>query len=462
MLFNKPKIGSSYLIKSNADIWMTFVFGSHTHNLQNSFVNRNRERRDTVLQFYRIKVLSSPINIKPELSFIYFPFSTIFIMLKISLLLTAAATACLASFLPVSPYIGKHSQKCGYALKISGAKVNDKLYTFGGCYPIPYVVDPASEDAGDMLFNIGNFMGTASSVNVSDTIQIYDFAKDSWTDETTTTPIAWRKAELQVVNNRYIYAHSAFTRPAYSAVAFWKYDTETKDWSQLPDLPFLWHGVLRSCAKGNHIYFGGSDDGAQQNIIHTYNTETQTWGKPVILSKKLNSIKDWICGEEHIHFFAQEASLPDMDNAGWISSEAKAETFSVFSADYLTGLTTLDTNVTGKYEAIAHQGNTFYLYDVGKNQSVVSKLNVGTSEHTVLGTLPYTLEVPLLVPHGDEIFFFGGGEKNNFGLPIRGGHVNKIKKYNHKLVVDGEDISAAEETSEEEGHVDTAKLVLQE
>ncbi|CAO3656093.1 unnamed protein product [Mucor hiemalis] len=350
-------------------------------------------------------------------------------MLKISLLLTTAATVCLASFLPVSPYIGKHSQKCGYALKISGAQVNDKLYTFGGCYPIPYVIDPNTEDAGDMLFNIGNFMGTSSTVNVTDTIQVYDFSQDSWTDETSKTPIPW---------------------------PFWKFDTETKEWSQLPDLPFLWHGVLRSCAKGDNVYFGGSDDGSQHNIIHVYNTETQIWGKPVILNKKLSSIKDWICGEEHIHFFAQNVGLPDLDNVGWRTTDDKAETYSVFSADYLTGMTTAGINVTGNYKAIAHQDKSFYLYDVAKSQSIVSKLDVETFAHTVLETLPYTLEVPLVVPHGEEIFFFGGGEKNNFGLPIKGAHTNEVKKYNHKLVVDGEDSFSAEST------IDTAKLVLQE
>lgn len=382
-------------------------------------------------------------------------------MLKNFLILSTAITLCVANFVPVSKYTGQHSFDCGYGLTITGARVNDKLYTFGGCYSIPHTIQPDEDGHGDMLNRVSGFMGTIDSVNVTDNVQAYDFATDVWlNEETFKTPIPWRKASLQVVNNT-IYAYSLISRPASSHVALWKYDMGIKEWSELPEIPFIWQSTLRSCEKEGKIYFTGSEDGQFHNIIQIYNTKTETWEKPFYLKKKLHDTKAIICGKDEIHFFAKEAKLADVDNVTWdslIFGKVKKSTYTIFSFEYDTGKTNEEGhhNVTGNFDNanIATQDEWFYLLDVEKAGSTIFKLNAKTSEQVILETIPYTLHNPLLIPYNEEVFFFGGGEDTNFGMEIPGAHVNAIKVYNHKITNNQE-----EDTSSNE---DSVKFILQE
>lgn len=79
------------------------------------------------------------------------------------------ASLCLGKLVPVSNYIGQHRYKCDRLSTITGELVQDKIYTFGGCYPIPYVVDPSVENINFTNINRNN---------ASETIQIYDIKKD--------------------------------------------------------------------------------------------------------------------------------------------------------------------------------------------------------------------------------------------------------------------------------------------
>lgn len=95
---------------------------------------------------------------------------------------------------PISPYPDARVFK-GYQYECPSAKViQNKLYIFGGCYPIPYVVDPAA-DVDPFLVPINR-----KTYNVTDNVYSYDMLADEWNLETT-TPYPLERAYSIPVND---------------------------------------------------------------------------------------------------------------------------------------------------------------------------------------------------------------------------------------------------------------------
>lgn len=399
------------------------------------------------------------------------------ILLLLPLLVAVSSVVCKGELLPVSGYIGEHQYKCSYGMGITGAPVENKLYTFGGCYPIPYIVDPLDEPSADDLFGMATIMGMNDRTNISNTIQVYDMEKDEWMLETETKlPSPWTRANIQVVN-RDIYAYDVTSRPASPRIAFWKFGTEKNTWTQLDDLPFIWSGILTSCQHDGKIYFSGTEDGEYRNIIHVYDAAQGEWEKErIFLDKKLSEINHMFCGEDFIQFIGKEAKPYDPDQVVWFSADdmdgnVKKTSHGVFPSAYDTGTTIHSHNITGNFLAIKAKEDSLYLYDVGKVNSTIIKLDMNTYENVTLGSFPYTLEMPLLVPYqDDQVFLFGGGVKQGGGFRRHSNKklvpgVDAIKTYSHKLIVTGGNIRTVDEEAaavavgEENSQ---AKLILQD
>ncbi|KAG1078334.1 hypothetical protein G6F42_024316 [Rhizopus arrhizus] len=163
----------------------------------------------------------------------------------ISLLAVFTAVA-FADLIPVSPYIGKHKANCNSHSKITGALVDGKIYTFGGCYAIPYIVDP--DDETEVPFRRYN-----DHRNVTESSNVYDIASDTWSFETNTPRPLYGSSTIAV--NKDIYFYNINSKPKTSQLDLWKYSTDTKTWSELPQLPFLNHGGILNCHNNNRIIY---------------------------------------------------------------------------------------------------------------------------------------------------------------------------------------------------------------
>jgi hypothetical protein len=351
-------------------------------------------------------------------------------MLKTLLFVPLLTAICAAELVSIANYTGKHDPTAFESKPVSGALVNDKLYTFGGWFRVSYVVDPDSFK-DNFIFNQENHK------NTTDSSQVYDISKDEWSFETK-TPKPLRHATTQVVD-KLIYFFEIGLEKRSSSMNMWKYDTESKAWSTLPDIPFLWNGNLNSCFDGqSKIYFTGSD-GSDRNIIHVYDTTSDQWIKnPIFMDKRLG-IKQMICKEDYIKFIAKDLKGLDDEptSFSWSIDDGpfiNDETFELFSTSYLDGSTVSDNySLTGNYDSgsNAQYGDWVYLTNVRRTETIVYKLNIITHENITMATLPYDLSVPLVAPvNENELLLLGGAEPFQYGRT----HRNDIKKYNHKLI----------------------------
>lgn len=362
--------------------------------------------------------------------------------------LTAVATADLV---PVSPYIGKHKASCDYVRKLTGALVGSKIYTFGGCYAIPYIVNPDDDD--EIFRNFDDHQ------NVTESSHVYDITTDQWSFETN-TPRPLRGSSVSVVGQD-IYFYNIQSKPRSSQLDLWKYSTDTKEWAQLPLLPFLKHGNLLACHNNNRMYFMGSDDGYQRNIIHVHNLATNSWEDSIYLDKRINA-KRIICHDTHISMIGEQVQDDNERIFGY--QREKIYTQNLIDA-YYNGTVhvaenfnvTLGTTRYGRNAQITQFNEWFYTFVIGnasKNETIITKINSLTLETVELNTLPYTLSDVLIVPtENNEIYLWGGAkinrghrsqkqEENNDSMPI-------IKTYNHKLTINVKDFEEIVEANEE-------------
>lgn len=352
-------------------------------------------------------------------------------MLKTLLFVPLLTAICAAELISIANYTGKHDQRPFESKPVAGALVNDKLYTFGGLFRVSYVVDPDSIK-DNFSFNSNDH------INTTDLSRVYDVSKDEWSFETK-TPEPLRHATTQVVD-KLIYFFEIGPEKRFSSMKMWKYDTESKIWIILPDIPFLWSGNLHSCYDGqSKVYFTGSD-GNDRNIIHVYDTTSDQWIKnPIFMDKRLD-IKQMICKKDHIKFIAKK--LKDIEDEStstvWYSSDdgpfINDETLGLFSTSYHDGSTVSDNySFTGNYDSgsNAQYGDWVYLTNVRRTETIVYKLNTVTHENVTMATLPYDLSAPLVASvNENELLLLGGVEPFPYGRT----HRNDIKKYNHKLV----------------------------
>lgn len=372
-------------------------------------------------------------------------------MIKKLLIVSVIAAVCSAELLPVSSYVGKHKYKCGHGTAITGSRVGDKVYTFGGCYPIPYIVDPNDDDYGMRYYN------PEEHTNTSSTIEVYDIPSNQWTIETDIqTPFPWRKAFHQTYKHN-IFFHNIRTKIFENyGRTMWKYDTIEKKWTRLADLPFIWIGSLGSCEADGKIYFAGTDDGQIRTIIQVYNAETDHWEKPIFPDKTLGRMRQMLCGKDHIHFLGIERQEEEKMNYMMHPIGMHGlfrESFDLLSTDYKTGNTfSHGLNITAKFDKVSVKDDSFYILGIDNKNSSIIKLDTVTHKQTTLGVFPHTLNNPLLVPYeNNEVFLFGGGEDgmhfacNNRGMDMdpeyeNQYHCNTLKTYNHKLVPEQNDI----------------------
>lgn len=343
------------------------------------------------------------------------------------LTLSLFASLCLGELIPVSNYIGQHKQKCDPRLAITGEIVQDKIYTFGGCYPIPYIVDPSVENMYIMNINHNN---------VSETIQIYDIKKDEWTHETEVKlPFPWRGASTQVYQQD-IYFYSVQSAESYqNSGKMWKYDTVLKEFSALDDLPFNWHGSLTTCANNGRMYFVGGNDGMQRNVIQVYNIENGVWEKPLFPNLRF-TVKQMLCGKDAIQFLGNV--LTDEDDSMSIYYRYKKS--ELIRTDYITGdtiLTGLSVQISAIYNPnIKTNNDKFYYFNVKDEETVIVVVDTVAMENRTLEALPHTLMAPLFIPYQDDLFYlFGGGKSRNTWGGLKK-PMGTLKTYSHKLVLE--------------------------
>jgi hypothetical protein len=65
------------------------------------------------------------------------------------------------------------------------------------------------------------------------------------------------------------------------------------------------HGQLTSCEHDGKIYFAGTDDGTQRNIVQVYNANANKWQKPIFLNKRF-VIRQMLWSKRAIEFLATE------------------------------------------------------------------------------------------------------------------------------------------------------------
>lgn len=74
----------------------------------------------------------------------------------------------ISDLVELEKYPGKHDNNYLYNTPITGSIVKDKIYTFGWCYPIPYIMEINNEDD---IFNAR--LKKQNSINITDEIYIW-------------------------------------------------------------------------------------------------------------------------------------------------------------------------------------------------------------------------------------------------------------------------------------------------
>ncbi|KAL7326252.1 hypothetical protein PS15p_208616 [Mucor circinelloides] len=372
-------------------------------------------------------------------------------------ILSVISTVAFAELVPVSPYIGQHKANCNSHSALTGALVGAKIYTFGGCYAIPYVVDPDDETEEPLKKN-------NDYENVTDSSHVYDTASDTWSFETN-TPRPLRGSSTLVVNKD-IYFYNINAEPRTNQLDLWKYNTDTKTWSELAQLPFIKLGDLLTCHSNDKMYFMGSNDGYQQSIIRVYNLATNYWEDSIYLDKRITA-KQILCHDTHISMIGEEvkdestlrgygvekAFNQNLINAYYNGSVEVVENFNV----------TLGYNRKGARAQVFPLKEWFYTFALNesKNAAEIIKLNTLTLETVTLDAPPYILTDVLMLPtEDDEIYLFGGRKERLFGKLTSKEQENelvpKIKTYNHKIIMQSSPAAVAAEerveTSEKDHH----------
>ncbi|GAN02757.1 hypothetical protein MAM1_0027d02204 [Mucor ambiguus] len=354
----------------------------------------------------------------------------------VSLLTTVISAVVCAELISVSPYIGKHKASCDSHRKITGALVTGKIYTFGGCYAIPYTVDPDDETEKPSRNEDGHY-------NVTESSHVYDIASDIWSFEAN-TPLPLRGSSTLVVNKD-IYFYNINAEPRISQLNLWKYSTDTKTWTELAELPFIKRGVLLTCHSNGKMYFMGSNDGYLRNIIHVHNLATNRWEDAIYLDKRITA-REILCHDTHLSMIGDEEN-DKVDMYGFEGEKAfKQKLINVYhngSVQVVEGFNvTLGYNIGGVRAQVIPANEWFYIFALSeaKNATEIVKINTLTLETIQLDAPPYALTDVLMLPtENSEVYLFGGGKEKIFGKVTskepNDQSLPKIKTYNHKITM---------------------------
>lgn len=319
----------------------------------------------------------------------------------------------LCEFIELKEYIGKHDNNCGFDTPMTGNIVGNKIYVFGGCYPIPGLVEHNDDDF--FMF------GLDKPTNVSNEIYVYDIDKDIWNIESY-TPYPLVSSYTQTVNDKvYFFGNHWNSTRNRKFNDMWIYDVNTKEWIQKEDIPFIWEGVPVTCEYNNKIYFMGSHDGHKKNILQIYNTILEKWEISIPLSKLFTS-DHIICKDEAIYVLGSEENLNhDIKTLGKKG-----------------GIITIYKNMTLNYEhlemtfensVISIIDNYVYVFGNGygfnKENKNITRINLKTYTRKKIEELPSAISKPLSLTYNKSIYLFGGKLEKK---------LKKCKKYDEDCV----------------------------
>lgn len=315
-------------------------------------------------------------------------------------------------------YPGKHDNNCIYNTPITGTIVKDKIYTFGGCYPIPYTIEINNNDD---IFTAR--LKKENSINITNEIYVYDINQDKWYLEGY-TPKPFIKAYTQVVNENIYFFNIEWNNNRFdinNKNNIWIYNTISKEWFQMEDLKFNWNGRLLTCEKNGKIYFMGSNDGQQRNILQIYNTILKEWENSILLEKSFYA-EYMICKKEIIYFLGREnnngkRNIDNFNNDGLIiMHENKTLEYAPLSMRFGWDASI---SISDNYVYTFGNGNTG-----GEKQIVVTRINLEKHTKKKIGILN-PIKTSLNIFYNNSIILFGGKYQ---------GQINKCYEYDEDCV----------------------------
>lgn len=326
---------------------------------------------------------------------------------------------------PIAPYAGQHSNKCWQQSKITGALVKNKIYTFGGCYPLPYIFNPEDDDADPFFSSMSN------KINTSSTVHAYDITQDTWTLETQ-TPLPLNGANLQVVGDD-IYFFNLHVDPDHHRSRMWKYSTGTKEWKVLEELPFIWLGRLVSCEHDGIIHLVGSDD--YRNRVQRYDTIKNKWLDSAVSDFNLY-VENMFCAQDALQLVGRRLRY-NPETRFLEPGEIPQKDLEFITVPYQDGKardTEFNVTVSHKTNSIVY-GDWLYSFDIRKQETIVTKANPLTQEVVQLGSINQTLRNGLFIPYRHKIIYLIGGRGRVKTMSSRNHEPREgeWKTYNHKI-----------------------------
>lgn len=348
----------------------------------------------------------------------------------LSVFVLSIFSACVsASLMPISKYPGKHRHNC-YQGKLTVAQVDNRLYTFGGCYAIPYIVDPNEFD--DMGRMFGN-----NRYNTSNEIHSYDMLTDEWRFEGT-TPYPLKQAKIQVVDSTVYFFNMRMNNTR--SIDVWSYNVETKVWKDVAKLPFVWTDPLLTCSFDKRIYMTGGYDGHKINIIHVFDTISGRFLNSFVANDHI-TINKLYCDQDKMTVLGSKIKNKNDDDV-IIFSGRHHQAFDLMYIYYNGTIDHLYEDIVknGSIEKAFFELPWLYTYHKNKENVGISRTNINTFEHETITTLESKISNPYFGVYRNEIYLIGG---NSFSNMILSENKDGIKEYNHKyanqepLVVQG-------------------------
>ncbi|OZJ02722.1 hypothetical protein BZG36_05106 [Bifiguratus adelaidae] len=302
-----------------------------------------------------------------------------------ALLLLEYFVQILSQLVSLPPYPGKHDSRCNTITAMTGAIVKDKIFVFGGCYNIPHVY------------------------NVTDEIYSYNVVTEEWIMEGK-TPWPLKSASLQVVNDDIYLYNIRWNSTERTSIGLWAYNTKNGAWKSHGDFPFLWHGALVSCEHDGKLYFGGSDDGFQRNILQVYDLSTESWKSAIYLSDRL-VLRALICRHQSIQLIAGRLGDIDEDelrqrHRGHSGPQSVANLHRNGTLGYPPVLIRAYTR--GQISNADPSDPNLYMLIQSGNHISISYLNLDTFEEKPVGSILSNVQMPLLMVHGKAVYLLGG------------------------------------------------------
>lgn len=236
---------------------------------------------------------------------------------------------------------------------------------------------------------------------------------DEWTFETT-TPYPLQYAYTTVVDDLIYLFDPKFesneTRPNEGLT----YNTSSKAWRYVTRMPFVYIGRLRTCVNNGKIYMTGANDGMQINVIQVYDTRTNEWEEPILITDYQLNIHKLICKDSAILAIGEQVKKEK--SVVYIPGKRELHNAKVFTL-HRNGSVQKDVWAIDYYQMHQSvvQDSVMYLLDhKDEEQYVLAKVNIDTHERQELGTINIRVFRPMFFPFHDSFFLFGGRRRSPF------------------------------------------------